>query len=57
MEVSRLTSVEKKRNIHLIKINFVFFVVIGKVKVNESTIITSNIPSTNGVIHAIDTLL
>jgi uncharacterized surface protein with fasciclin (FAS1) repeats len=30
---------------------------LGKVKVNESTILTSNIPSTNGVIHAIDTLL
>lgn len=30
---------------------------IGKVKVNESTILTSNIPSTNGVIHAIDILL
>ncbi|XP_070496612.1 eukaryotic translation initiation factor 4 gamma-like [Chironomus tepperi] len=29
----------------------------GKVKVNESTILTSNIPATNGVIHAIDTLL
>ncbi|CAO1324501.1 unnamed protein product [Diamesa serratosioi] len=29
----------------------------GKVKVNESTILTSNIPSTNGVIHAIDILL
>lgn len=39
------------------QINFVFFVVSGKVKVNESTIITSNIPATNGVIHAIDTLL
>lgn len=38
-------------------INFVFLVISGKVKVNESTIITSNIPSTNGVIHAIDTLL
>lgn len=29
----------------------------GKVKVNESTILTSNIPATNGVIHAIDHLL
>jgi len=29
----------------------------GKIKVNESQIITSNIPATNGVIHAIDTLL
>ncbi|KAG5676011.1 hypothetical protein PVAND_005866 [Polypedilum vanderplanki] len=29
----------------------------GKVKVNESTIISSNIPATNGVIHGIDTLL
>ncbi|CAH1711005.1 unnamed protein product [Chironomus riparius] len=29
----------------------------GKVKVNDSTILTSNIPATNGVIHAIDTLL
>lgn len=35
----------------------IYFVVAGKVKVNESTILTSNIPSTNGVIHAIDTLL
>lgn len=29
----------------------------GKVKVNEATILTSNIPATNGVIHAIDSLL
>lgn len=29
----------------------------GKIKVNESQIITSNIPATNGVIHAIDSLL
>lgn len=29
----------------------------GKIKVNESQIITSNIPATNGVIHAIDSRL
>lgn len=29
----------------------------GKVKVNEATIVSSNIPATNGVVHAIDTLL
>lgn len=29
----------------------------GKVKVNESQIVTPNIPATNGVIHAIDSLL
>lgn len=29
----------------------------GKVKVNEAQILTSNIPTTNGVIHAIDALL
>lgn len=30
---------------------------LGKVKVNESQLVTPNIPATNGVIHAIDTLL
>lgn len=29
----------------------------GKIKVNESQMISSNIPATNGVIHAIDNLL
>jgi uncharacterized surface protein with fasciclin (FAS1) repeats len=29
----------------------------GKIKVNEATIITSNIPATNGVIQATDALL
>lgn len=29
----------------------------GKIKVNESQITTTNVPATNGVIHAIDTLL
>lgn len=29
----------------------------GKVKVNDGNVISSNIPATNGVIHAIDLLL
>lgn len=29
----------------------------GKIKVNESQAMTTNIPATNGVIHAVDTLL
>lgn len=34
-----------------------FFLLTGKIKVNESQITTTNVPATNGVIHAIDTLL
>lgn len=29
----------------------------AKVKVNEGNVVTANIPSTNGVIHALDVLL
>lgn len=34
-----------------------FYIFTGKIKVNESQMISSNIPATNGVIHAIDSLL
>lgn len=37
--------------------SFSFFFSLGKIKVNESQMVTSNIPATNGVIHAIDNLL
>lgn len=47
----------KLKSSRFMMVNFVHFVILGKVKVNESTILTSNIPTTNGVIHAIDTLL
>lgn len=33
------------------------FHILGKIKVNESQMVTPNIPATNGVIHAIDNIL
>lgn len=38
-------------------LTFLRFFSSGKIKVNESQMISSNIPATNGVIHAIDSLL
>lgn len=38
-------------------LTFILIKFLGKIKINESQIITSNIPATNGVIHAIDSLL
>jgi uncharacterized surface protein with fasciclin (FAS1) repeats len=39
------------------KANFIIKVTDGKVKVNESTVISTDIETTNGIIHVIDTVL